>query len=344
MVVNKEEVIKIFNLKPSGQKGWYVANYPCPFCGKGDYHFAIIFSKKISSFKCQKCKEHGTLWKLLRKVKRLDLLDATKTVNQSLFLQNKLVFEEKLDIDYSLPCKAVPLGFNRSHGNKYLKSRGFTKEQFKLFHVGTTKIHPILKNGYVVILIREDEEYKGYIGRSTLGKKTIQLSNDSTKLVNKARKERGEEPLSLYLRYTNSPNTDFGKMLFGYEELNENTDTVIAVEGPFDKWNVDRLLDLYSTDEIKCNATFGNSISNNQIKRWIDKKIKNIILLYDSDWINLNKECAVKLAKFFNVEVGFTSKDKDPGELNIVELMEILNNLEDPVSYNISKIQKNKLL
>ena len=68
-----------------------------------------------------------------------------------------------------------------------------------------------------------------------------------------------------YLRYQNSVDTDFGKMVYGIDECTENTHTLIGVEGITDKFNVDRLLGLYKQEEIKCGAFFGKKISPEQM-------------------------------------------------------------------------------
>jgi len=338
MIVKKEEIIQLFNLKKSGNRGWMLGD--CGFCGKGE-HMGIIFGDKLSSFRCFKCGESGTLFILLKHVKKLDLLEKNRTVDRDIYLQNKIQIEnEELDLDYSLPKKTKPIGFKRVYSNEYLESRGFTKEQFKLFHVGTTKLDPEARNEYVIFLIMEGGECKGYVARSIKSKIEIDNWNLGVKNHNNIAKLQGGRKLKKYLRYVNSHDTEFMKMLFGYEEITEDVDTVILVEGIMDKFNIDRLMDLYKVDNVKCNALFGKPISSYQVKRLQDKKVENIILLYDSDAVNESKKYGAELSKYFNVEVGFMPEDKDPGDLNSEELFNIMSNLESPMNFNISKVKK----
>jgi len=342
MIVKKKEIIQLFNLKRSGSRGWKIGD--CPLCGKSN-HLGILFESKIPSFRCFKCSEKGTLWKLLKHVKRLDLLERNKTVDRNTYLHNKIqIEEEKLDLDYSLPKKSKPLGFKRIYSNEYLESRDFTKEQFELFPVGIAKLDPEVKNEYVIFLIIENEECKGYVARSIKSKKEIDIWNKIVKTHNEITKLQGGKFLKKHLRYVNSHDTDFAKMLFGYEEIKEYTDTVILVEGITDKFNIDRLLDLYKTDDIKCNALFGKPISPYQIKKLQDKKVENTILLYDSDAIEESKKYGAELSKYFNVEIGFVPKDKDPGDLNSEELFNVMNSLENPISFSLSKVKKINLI
>jgi len=328
MIVNQQEVITLFHLKKSGNKGWMLGH--CSYCGKDD-HMGVIFGKTISSFTCKKCGVHGTLWKLLQKVNRLDLLDKFKIVNRNNTLEKKKIIDE-IELDLFLPRKTPPIGFKRIFSDEYLGGRGFTPEQFKLLPIGRTFIDSELKN-YLIFLVEEDEECKGYIARHIFSKEKL----DS---INKIRKSKG---LYKILRYRNSPDTDFGKMLYGYNEITEETLTVILVEGLTDKTNIDIKLDLYISDVMKCNACFGKTVSPHQIRKLQDKNIENIILLFDPDAINESKEYAIELYKYFNVEVGWLKGSKDPGDLNLDEILDVLENLENPVTFSKSKLQKKVL-
>jgi DNA primase len=333
--MTKEEFIKEFSLKPTGNKGWFLANSViCPSCNK-DGHIHFIFGEILNSFNCRHCYSKGTLNSLLFKIGRKDLLSKFYTSIELNQLQNKLIKEEEIIEDSMVPNQPLPRGFKRIYNDEYLEQeRGFTKEHFKKYIIGISETHILLKKDYIIFLVIENGECKGYVARSRKSKKWIDL-------YNKKLKERGIE--NFYQRWRNS-NAEFDKLLFGIDEIIEGvTETVICVEGITSKANVDKLLKLFNQDLIKCIVTFGKKISKYQVFKLLNKGIKDVIILYDPDAINASKQHSIDLLDSFrDVKVGYL-KDKDPGELNYEEIKEVFGNLENPINFTISKIQKNKL-
>lgn len=313
-----------------------VCDYECPFHGCPQGHLSIIFGEKTSSFRCVKCKSQGSIFLLLSKVKKLDFI-VGRTYDREKKLEKKLNVE-KIGTDYSnykLPPFPKPLGFKRVFEDKYLEERGFTKEQFDLFQIGKSKLDINLKNDYSIILVEEDKETIGWIARSVKSKKEI---NE----INLLRKKQGNKVK--YLRWRNST-SEFEKALLGIDELSEETKTVILVEGPTSKFSVDRKLNLYSQKDLKCLCTFGKKISGYQIKKLYDKGIENIILLYDPDAVQESKQYSLELDNYFNTLVGFIPfYDKDPDDLNVDQLYDVLENLERPLDFYKNKIAKKELL
>jgi len=342
MIVKKDEIISLFHLKEFGSKNWMAGD--CPLCNKVE-HLGVIFGEKISSFRCLKCGVQGTLFSLLKKIQRLDLVDKFKIINKDRFLENKIeISNEQIDLDLSLPKKSMPLGFKRVTSHPYLKSRDFTPEQIQLFKAGVTSLIPKLKSKYIIFAIEEGGECKGYISRSIWSKKTIDIYNKGVKRHNNIMKIQGGPLMKKHSRYQNSPDTDFGKMVLGIEEIIVGvTKTMILVEGLTDKANVDRKLGLYQIDEMKCGATFGKKISPFQIKKLQDKGIEDIVLIYDSEAVSESKQYSIELNNYFNVEVGFIKGDKDPGDLNQEEMHSVLNKLENPIAFNVNKVKKVEL-
>lgn len=332
MKLNKEKIIDYLQVRPTGVKGWYSGR--CPFCGSDK--FGIIMNDiGISSYNCFKAScNKGTVFSLLKKLNKLDLLEYNEFLIDSKIV-NKISISEEKTLDYELLNKKKPMGFKYIEYDSYLDLRGFTEYQYKLFHTGIALIEPELKNNYIIFLQYQDGECKGYLARS---KRTKDWHKQ-----NELRFKIGEE--RLVLRYKNSINTDFEKMLGGCDELIEGvTETVIIVEGLMDKANTDRQLDLYLTSKIKCCYTYGNKITDYQIKRLQDKKIQNIILLYDYNTIQQTKRYSIELSRYFNCRIGeITLKDRDPGDMTFEEFQVVLSNLKDPYSYNINRVQIKQL-
>lgn len=68
------------------------------------------------------------------------------------------------------------------------------------------------------------------------------------------------------MRYRNSTENDFVKLLYNYDSIIEDeTDTVILVEGVFDVIALTRKLNLYNNPSVAVVATFGKKISDTQI-------------------------------------------------------------------------------
>ena len=308
----------------------------CPWCGKDD-KFGIKFNdfqdpkymKYHVAFNCfrGKCKEHGTEFKLMKKLDMLHLILHGEFLGEKKQIDKKIVIEDDdNELDLSVPKRHLPVGFRRVDSDEYLVSRGFLPWQFEVYNIGRTRIDRSLKN-YVLFSVVEDGENKGYIARLTLNDKEI------SKFV----RRKGYEPL----RYNNEGGVDFGKLLFGIDEIMiGQTKSVILVEGITDKANVDRLLELNTDPTEKCLATFGKKISIHQIMKLWMRGIENIVILYDPDAVNEAKKYGQLLKLWFkSVKIGYLS-DKDPGDLNLNELELILENLRGVDDFSSNVVQK----
>lgn len=297
------------------QRGQYISD--CPFCGK-ERHFYI--SAKTQLWDCKKCGEYGSIYKLLKQLDKTYLLGgATVEVRENIQSLRNIVYENIKEEELSLkelPEKKMPAGWKISESStEYLLNRGVTPEDCKRYHIGATNLFKKYKN-YVLIPIYDGGKVRGFLGR--YGAKEV--------------------PPNL-LRYNNSIGTEFSELLFGYDEITENTNTVILVEGVFDKIAVDKFLELHESEEIKCVCTFGKKISKEQTKKLMVKGVSNVILLYDFDAVKDIKKYGLELETNFVTVITYTN-NKDIDECSRQEALEVFSNLQKPREFNLDVIGK----
>lgn len=340
-----KKVIEIFNIDPqkTTPKGWCLSPKECPFCGKANRHFGIRLNydrgryKNHLTYNCFKCREHGADFLLFKKLDMLSFIQDGEFVKQGekLNLVNKIKLKrefKKSGLDLEVVTTRLPLGYKRTFSDKYLDSRGFEDWQYELYDVGRTTLLHKLKN-YIIFSIRENGENKGYLARHVWSKQKIK--DYETKTGKKI------------LRYANEGGIEFEKLLFGIDEITDNTTTVILVEGGFDKTNVDKQLQLHLQEDIKCCCTFGKSLSEVQIEKLRIRGIKKIYLLYDNDAVSESKRYSDMLkAAFSIIKVCFISPDckDDAGDFDYKTLMFHLETAQDPINFINSKLQKRKLI
>lgn len=294
----------------------------CPFCQKEE-HFYI--DKTSQLFHCKRCNESGNIYKLLRFVDKLYLLQGATVVERETIASVRSLIEEGVDsgstdVPEELPVVAMPVGWRvLTSGNSYLSGRGVSAEEAVRYEIGETRMLSKYKN-YILIPIRDGGAVRGFIGRY------------ASKRIPEGK-----------LRYNNSVGTEFGSLLFGYDEIVAGvTNTVILVEGIFDKISVDRFLGLALAPEVKCVATFGKKISKVQINKLVTKAVRRVILLYDFDAVKDIKRYGLELEKFFITDITFTSKSKDIDECSPAEAVEVFSRFWKPRSFAEDVIGKLK--
>ena len=336
-----KKVIEIFEINPNrpSPKGWLMTKHKCPWCGKADYHFGIRLNKKKGkhtneiSFHCFKCSQKGGEFLLFRELGMEDFVQIGEYVKPDDPLINKILEasqQEKEGIDVTVVSRHPPFGFRRVMSDPYLDNRGFLPWQFETYVIGKTILDDKLKD-YVIFLVTEDGENKGFIARHVWDKGYIKYYEEQT----------GKK----VLRYRNEGGVDFDKLLFGYDEIIKGeTHTVILVEGVTDKTNVDMQLGLHKSDSIKCCACFGKKISEAQVQKLLNKDVKIVILSFDPDAVNESKRYSELLRQAFEkVRVLTMPGDKDPGDLNTQELHYCIDNWLDPFNFAMNRLQKRKL-
>lgn len=324
---DKNEIIDKLCLTPNGSAGWYSnKDDVCPYCNKGGKKWGLIFDQYGNGvFHCFKCGTKTTLKNYLLKIGRKDLI---KYGYEAETVKSKLtpLISEKTEEDDNLPTKCkLPRKLQYLKSNEYLDKRGFKPRYYEEFKPAITDffLEKSLKDKFI-FQFTMNGKIVAWLARSKKSKEWHEENLRNFK----------EHKDKLVLRYQNSED-GFRKVIGGYDNITDKTDTLIIVEGLFDYISVDDKLYLYESDEIKCIFTFGNNIGNEQIK-FLRKKqgVKNIILMYDPDKPEQIKTTALTLQRFYNVKIALLKdKKKDPGDATQEELLETFDNLIDPIDY-----------
>lgn len=311
--IKDSELLEILGseTRPGGHnQGHYISS--CPFCGKAK-HFYI--NRKTQLFDCKKCGEEGNVFKLLQHLGKLFLLGEFKSIDRTkltLLSEYKDETEDDEEIELNPEIRKLPKGFKRIYSDEYLeKERGFKPNVFEKYKIGYAKGN--IRN-HVIISIEEDDKCRGYLGRLAWTKEKIERA-----------KQKG---IRMPRRWHNDSGAKFSNLLFGYNEITENTTTVILLEGVPDKITLDDILKLDEQEEIKCCATFGKKISKTQIMKLLQKGIQNVILIFDEDAIREMKKYGKILNQFFNVKITFTY-NRDINDSTTQEVLEVFERLHD---------------
>ncbi len=330
-MIYKQRVIDELSLRKFGQKGWHGSSKcSCPKCGKAD-KFGIYLSNQGGSIHCMRCDHKASIYTYLRSIDKAHLISSDEVVTSfktqltSPFTKTKDKSEIKELFTVKRPIGYIPV----SENDLYLKRRKFTKKHYELFKPGYSGLAPNITEDHIIFLIYQKKQLVTWLARS---RHSYQWH---AKNLQDFKDDKGD----LILRYYNYTGTELSHILGGYDEITEKTDTIILVEGLFDKVSVDRELDLNNYDEVKCLFTFGNKISPEQIDLIKETNVKNIILFYDSDAIKQSKSTGLKLLHSnFDTKIAEIKGSKDPGEMNYEEIMEIFSNLRNSLYFYTNKL------
>ena len=322
------------NAFENGKKTHYIAQ--CPWCSRDEHLYVQKRTTRTSGgrnvsfmFQCKRCGEAGGYKRLLRKLDKMHIIEDGQEVDIFNFTKKTLkIIDEIVPEKDQIP---PPIGFVQVEYHPYLAKRGFTDQHYEHYKIGISNIDFSMQDR-IIFLVQENELTYGYLSRSTKDREWIDRQNAKAK----------EDGTYKYLRYKNST-SDFAKLLMGIDEITENTNTVILVEGIFDKSNVDLYLNLFDNEQTKCCACFGKKVTSDQIAKLRAKGISNVILMFDPDAIAESKSTGSTLQKVFDsVKVAFLN-EKDPGDLTKSEFLHIFSNLESPFMFSLNKLQIKKL-
>lgn len=330
--MNKNKIIQELDLQAFGAKGWMSSSAClCPNCNSYD-KFGILFLEKGGVAHCFKDDYSTSLNKYLKTIGRSDLIDYEKSIS----LRGSLspLVDEKEEVSLKVGKVNLPLGFKRIYYDDYLEDRGFEPWQYNYFNVGVSTERR-LKDCLVFLIKDKDNNTIAWLSRSKLSKSWHEQNLKDYK-AGKA---------SLKLRYNNSENTDFSKILLGENELDENTESVILTEGVFDKANVDRCFNLRENKQLKCCATFGNSLTTEQAQILINHGIENLFFGWDFGTVSSTQHSTMKIANQFRSIKVMQFKDKliDAGDAEKYYLLDLFKNSVDYFHFYKGRIGELKL-
>ena len=311
----------------------------CPYCGK-DGKYGVYIGKETEKRKpfmahCFSCGSSTiTLDQLLEAIGRMDLV-VTPTANLSETLDASIMFPIDVaeEIDDQLGIVELPDFYKRTFMHPYLKGRGFVFDDYEYFLVGTTGKLNFRFNDYVIFPVTDQGDVVGYVARHVCSKDEIDAHNRKARVS-------GEYKI---MRFRNSIENDFIKLLYNYDAVIEDqTDTVIIVEGIFDVVALNRKLDLYDSRRIAVVATFGKKISQVQIYKLQSRGVETVVLGYDPDAVEAIKKTASDLSSYFTVLIAdIPHLDKDWQDLTEDEVYDVFAyRLKTPIEYKINKIQQ----
>ena len=332
-----KELISELHARPDGgNKNLIVPK--CIYCGKEGGKMGIYIGKETANKKlfvthCFSC-GHTTkdVNQLLDDIGRPDLKIIKTADFRPLEIPQFYQLEDGDEIDDELVIVSMPEGWKRCYRNPYLRSRGFIEDDYDYFPVGTTRGLNYKFDDYVVFPIIDSGDIVGYISRHTWTKEDIDNHN-------KKSKRNGKFQIR---RYNNSTENDFVKLLYNYDSVVEDeTDTVIIVEGVFDVIALTRKLELYDNHHIAVVATFGKKISNAQIYKLQSKGVKTIVIGYDGDAVDAINVAAMKLNEYFDVFIAYIpNPEADFDSMDFWEIYDVFSaSLKTPVEYKLSTVQ-----
>ena len=226
MKFDLETVKQELNLKKFGQKGWLSdKKAPCPWCGR-EGKLGFLFTKDSGIVNCFYCEEGKTsFYNFLKKVDRLDLWAKDPQISLTrgiVTIQSLLEERESGNTLNELEEIKMPIGSKPLVNDPYLNSRKFSDHHYKLFDPSYTNsfLHKNL-NSYIIFKIKQEGKLVSWLARS---QKSYEWHKENLR-----KSKLGLEKLQL--RYRNSDNSFFDRMLGGYDDITDNTETVIIVEG-----------------------------------------------------------------------------------------------------------------
>lgn len=338
---DKEELIRELQSElharlDGGRKNLIVPE--CTWCGKqgGKQGIYVGPEKNGKIFGMVHCFSCGRTQKninyFLDEIGRSDLKIMDSVSFEPVQVPEFFRIDEEDEIDDELGVVEMPDGWKRCFKNPYLRSRGFTADDYQYFPVGTTRGLNFKYDDYVIFPIYDEGDIVGYVSRHVWSKQDIDDYNDTAR-------RNGKYQIR---RYNNSIENDFVKLLYNYDSVIEDeTDTVILCEGIFDVIALTRKLELYDNHRIVPVCTFGKKISDTQIYKLQSKGVRDIIIGYDTDAADAINVAAEKLNEYFdNVMIAkLEGEGKDWDDSDFWSVYDAFAyNLYTPIEYKLNNV------
>lgn len=300
--ISESKLQEILDQPKKASKNHFIAY--CPFCHDKEKKFYI--NKVTQLWDCKKCGEKGSIFTLLKKLGKLELIQDGSTVTLSEEEFEKIpslldVIEANKKVITEAEETVLPIGFKHVFYDSYLEGRGFNECDYHKYPCGVVDINKKLKN-FILFLVYENNVLFGYLGRNKMPKSEIDAIN----------KDYKEQELNKRILRWNNSDADFSKLVYGIDDVTSETLCVIIVESIFGKKRIDDYLEKHKINEIKCVSTFGSKISEMQISKISEKGVRNVILMFDPDAVNKIKNYSFDLECCFDsVEIAIINDNED---------------------------------
>lgn len=266
----------------------------CPFCGDQSNHCGIFIRKNL--FKCWVCGEKGSIVKLIREIKGISFRQSEIIISGYLQESSLALFKD------STPASANSVRCNRQSiiypspiqesipdpHRRYLLSRNFDPDLL-------TKKYG-LKFTYNTGVYRFRIIAPIFVG----GKAVSWIAADVVR--------KGSSP-----PYLKCP---LEMSILSANDCLYNIDSVdsvaILVEGITDVWRIGD----------GCVASMTKSINSSQIQQLLNRGVQKVVVMFDSDALDMAKVAAGKLQGFFSVDI-IELSEGDPADLSFSEVMDL---------------------
>ena len=280
----------------------------CPSCRRNEFGISTYHPHKFGCFRKAACGYSGNIYTLIKDgyVKQVVKYKINNIVDFNILDDNYL---EK---DEPIPEVILPYDFQLIKKHDYIEKRlgkygDINVLDFNKYKIGLSSVY---KN-YLMFIVENDKKNVGYVSRY--------YETDDTGSVR---------------RYLTSK-TNVANTLYGLDDI--IGETVILVEGIFDKLRFDMYIAKYKIPCV-CIATFGCSVSAQQIKHLRKKNIKNIYIFQETDGIGTFRaiqKSAAKLLDYFDVKIANINDGNDPASMNDERISYYLKNLKTIYDYKI---------
>lgn len=310
MKLSLEELKGLFSKSTVRNKNLRVI---CPKCGEEECYVSIDLENHPG--RCWRERNCGYTFNIISLLILLDRLSefSSEYKSYSESVENKINREE---FQYQLYPKEItlPLGFKLISKSAYLDQRKFTKGDYERHLPGITN-YPSFNRNRIFFPTFEDFKVVGYVSRSVYSKEHC-LENE-------------------ILRYTKSEESDFSKILHGFNYQN-SCKTVVLVEGYFDYFQVLRTIEKYKLDMI-CIPLFGVELSIEQSLKLKLYGVETLIYLLDKDIEHRLRTSSPDNLYMFDTYVSFCN-EKDPDESSLEEIFLALQNKQELFNFLLDTV------